>query len=56
MKTYEIGFINGHSLRYQYETVRALNQRAAVRYLRSKYGSNFEHIITSVTERMDCHV
>ena len=56
MKAFEIGFIDGHSLKYRFETVRANNQEAAIRYLRNKWGSGFEHVITSVTEKPGVYV
>lgn len=51
MKVFEIGFIDGHSLKYHYKTVIAKRENTAINYLFSIWGSNFENIVTSIIER-----
>ena len=51
MKIYMIGFIDGHSLTYHYQSVIAETQEQAIDYFVSAWGSNFENIITSIIEK-----
>lgn len=51
MKKFDIGFIDGHSLKYKFETVTAKTQKQAINYLFYKWGKNFDHIITSISIR-----
>lgn len=54
MKEFMIGFIDGHTLKYHYESVVAETQEKAIEQLFSVWGANFENVVTSIIEKEVC--